>query len=354
MTQVEGVSGVKGFRLVVCWIGSGLLIFGGLVAIGNPDSWTNERVAGMLQIAAGVLIMPPILTKLRAKATWLRPIWAPVLLFFLAPPIAVLITLPLAPAGPERARLRAVAITRAKAEIASGHAYQARNRLAKFSSDHDPVVDRLLAGLKVAPSPLQPSGSTPPGTSTPSAVPTFSDPAAEYVDRIKTYWLPEANALPDIPPTDDTAIGELLTKFDGLAINIADGGKFSLTPAQAAVRTRLVEALAGKQRTLLPAMRRKYAEALRAKLFRRDIEVASSSIGNTTMQLTGGIFSLNANIEDLQQANGDVFRRLRFHRIEYRWSRYFHDGYHYDLKVPSDAAVGTWEADEFKVATAGN
>jgi hypothetical protein len=165
------------------------------------------------------------------------------------------------------------------------------------------------------------------------------DAAADYVERVETYWLPQAQALPSAAPAGGDAYGALLTELEALRSYIADGERLTLTPPQRAIHRRFVSALSAKQQQLLPGFRRNYAELLRTQLFRREIVVSVSGRRADTLRLTGPLFSLNANVEDMQTELDPVLRRLRFRRVEYRWSRYVNDGYHYDLQPVPDAAL---------------
>lgn len=175
---------------------------------------------------------------------------------------------------------------------------------------------------------------------------SVQDAASTYAGRIEAYWLPEVRALPDEPPSDGSDFGKLLTQIDGLVVNLGDGSKLLLSDRQLANWDRLAASVSAKQKVLLPAMRRRYGEMLDAKLFRRDIRV---SVVGATLQVVGAPFVRNANVEDMQTELGPVLNRLRFRRVEYRWSAYLNDGVHYDLKPPADGVIATWNGAEFAV-----
>ena len=190
---------------------------------------------------------------------------------------------------------------------------------------------------------------TPTPTPTPTVVArsareTPQDPISSYVERVRTYWLPQAEALPDVPPETDPTFGRLLTVIDELGGYIEDGSLLPLTAKQRESRSRLIAVLRKKQTKLLPGMRRRYAKDLDAKLFRDDVRV---SLQGTTLTLTGSAFVRNANVEDMQAELRPVATRLRFRRVAYRWSQILGGSLFYDLNVPSDSTVGRWTGEYF-------
>lgn len=170
-----------------------------------------------------------------------------------------------------------------------------------------------------------------------------SSPASDFAERIETYWLPEARSLPDTSPPDSD-FEALLSKIDGLVSDLESGDGLELTPTQASQRSKLMGMLSAKQVKLFPKLRRTYAKALDAKLFRHDVRVTANG---STLRLTGGMFARNANVEDMQVGLGPSVSRLRFKRVEYRWSAYLDDGSHYDLGPPGDAVVARWYGSYF-------
>lgn len=188
-----------------------------------------------------------------------------------------------------------------------------------------------------------PDTSPTPAKQVPQEVPQNAA-ASAYSERVETYWLPEVAALPDTAPANDDAIGKILTQIDGLVINIEDGDKLNLDPGQKASRQKLIRALSLKQAKLFPELRKRYAQALDAGLFRDDIRVAARG---TTLTLTGGVFARNANVQDMQTALEPILARLRFRKVDYRWSPYLSDGLFYDLKPPADSVVARWDGSQF-------
>lgn len=348
--------GWSAVRALCCWIGGGMLLLGGFILAVSPASWTNDVVAGVIGMAVSPILFPPILRRLRERLPALRPAWVPILMWIAIGPFATLAGLPFKPSPARQEQPKVEAIADANRLLAAGRLLQARARLSKFSgaAKRDPKVSAILAKIdaqdrKASSAPIP----APAATSQPATVATktalnepMQTPAENFAERLREYWIPEAEALPTTPPEGE-AYGKLLSQIDGLAQKLEDGNGLALDSAQAKDRARFISVLAAKQNVLLPAMRKRYAEALAQKLFRDDIIVSSSGPGAGTLRFTGGAFARNANVEDMQQSMQSVLQRLRFHRVEYRWSRYLHDGYDYNLKPPADAAIGYWQGESF-------
>lgn len=333
----------KGIGTFGCWFAAAILMLSGLGSLLLPMSWPNDRVAGALTFLAASLLLPPVLNRLRSRAAWMRPPWIPVLLALLIHPIALAVSRPFTPTGAARTRLRVVAVNDARQKIAAGELPAAEGRLERFSNDHDPAVDRLMAQIRTGRAKQRQPSSTP-AAPTSQLSETPQDPASTYAERVETYWLPAARALPDAPPKDDPAFGKLLTRIDEVAIDAADGSALPLSPRQRALRSKFMTALSDKQAKLLPAMRREYAKALDAKLFRDDVRVSARG---TTLTLVGAVFARNANAEHMQTELGPVVNRLWFRRIAYRWSPYLDSDLHYDLDPPGDRKVARWDGAAF-------
>ena len=172
------------------------------------------------------------------------------------------------------------------------------------------------------------------------------DPAADFADRIKTYWQPEAAALPQTAPEGEE-YGKLLTKINGLAINLGDGENLTLNTRQREMRNQFEAMLSAKQSKLFPQLRRLYGEKLRAGLFRDNVDVKVSGPASQTISLTGPTFANNANIEDMEASLASDVSELRFQHVQYHWTPSA-PGYRYDLKSPADRAIGYWEGSIFK------
>lgn len=165
------------------------------------------------------------------------------------------------------------------------------------------------------------------------------DPAAEYAERIDTYWLPQVRELPSVAPDGDEAFDTLRTQLAAIIANINEGLNLDLSGKSAAKYHELKAALADRQRVLFPSMRKRYAAALDARLFRRDIRAEAVGTRSTTLLLTGGLFSFNTNIEDTQNTLSAAAASLRFKKVSYQWSAAINERMTYTLNVPADAEI---------------
>lgn len=344
----------KLLRTAACWAAGSLMIVGGLVNCALAGGWLNEQIGGVLTSAAGLCLLPPILRRIRQKSPWARRAWVPAAWFALVVVLMPPILTPLAPSTAEQARQRTAGLAAAERLMAQGDFSSARSKLFRIQrrSDPDGRVADLLLRIKQAEKAA--AGASEQATqTTPAAVKAHggtqntgneighADPAAMYVERVQTYWLPEVGALPSAAPADIAAYNEVVTRFQGLRANLADAAKLELTPAQRAVHERFARALAAKQRSLLPGLRRRYGELLDGQLFRSDIRVAVLGARAQTIRLTGPMFIRNANIEDMQTGLASDLARARFRRVEFRWSPRLDAGVHFDLNSLGDADVTT-------------
>lgn len=92
-----------------------------------------------------------------------------------------------------------------------------------------------------------------------------------------------------------------------------------------------------KQKELLPYLRKEYGQLLARLLWREDIIVKSSGQGNTILNMTGGYFVRNKNIEESYKSIYDVAHSLRFKKVIFRWSNYASEFTYYNLFEGSDS-----------------
>lgn len=182
------------------------------------------------------------------------------------------------------------------------------------------------------------------GTAKPISKKNPGDPASAYTERVRTDWLPEARSLPTTAPEDDERFGKILDQIDGLVTDIENGAVLLLGREQKAARSELIDTLSKKQLTLLPALRKRYVQALDAKLFRDELRVSASG---STLRFVGVPFASNANVEDMQTSMIPVAMRLRFKQVEYRWNAHIGDALIYHLLPPSDGVVARWDGSQF-------
>ena len=235
------------FRNLACWLAGLVMIVGGSFKVGLHAGWLNEQIHGLLAVAGGVCVIPPVLRRLRQRWSMIRPPWVPVLIFAAVAVVAPLLLTPLAPSQQEQAGYVREALVAAEKRASAGDFLGARQLLRRFTLQSDvpaPVrraLDRIEKAEQSAVALATPRTKAPPtrvasnksGTAslTEGAIP---DPANVYVERIETYWLPQVRALPHVPPAG-SQYGRLLTQMDGLRSYVSDGEQLTLTARQKAV-----------------------------------------------------------------------------------------------------------------------
>ncbi|MEG3181821.1 hypothetical protein [Sphingomonas sp. LT1P40] len=364
MTEVvDGQASVerKAWLTVLCWIlGTAYILAGFGNLLGFPQA---SGAAGLVRIAGGIVLLPPILRRIENHFPLVRRAWAILLFAFVVLPIMLLLVGPsltftplqTAAERPGPGISSATAVSPSVTPVMpSPSKLKAAQRFGEIPADHmlRPVQDALNAGdvdlslrllsernaLDDADRPLKQRLIA--AIQKASDEQIGRDPGVEYAERIDSYWLPQVRALPSTAPESDEAFGKLRTSLAGIAADVEDNAGLKLSGEQALKRKELIDALAAKQRSLFPAMRRRYAKALDAKLFRRDIRVVTTGTGDSTLLVTGRLFSFNANIEDTQNVIREAATSLRFKKVSYRWSAHIDKRTTYDLNVPSDPAIG--------------
>ena len=345
-------SGTTG-RQLIGWIWSALLIGVGSVMAVHSTSWLNDRVAGAIYVVGGLLIVPPVLSRLRLRFAITRSSALPLAIGLGTVPLALVLAVPFEPSASEQSRLRLIAIEQAEMHLAEGDLSAAKSALYKFENlkKNDPKVRSVFNRIKLARQARQggdrktknerKSAFAP--TATPKQAP-IQDAASAYTERVETYWIPKAKGLSFDPASGEDAIGKLQTNFELLSQIVADGSNLTLDDKQAASRKKLMGLLSAKQVKIFPELRKRYAEALDAKLFRRDIRASSHG---STLSLVGDIFVFNANVQDMQTALTPAILRLRFRRTEYRWNARLGDSLIYSHSPPADAELAVLNGGNF-------
>ncbi|MBP1637321.1 MAG: hypothetical protein H6Q18_110 [Bacteroidetes bacterium] len=94
--------------------------------------------------------------------------------------------------------------------------------------------------------------------------------------------------------------------------------------------------VSSKAKTILnsvsPAYRKYFAKNLAASLWERDIYVTSSGNGNTIINITGGIFAANKNIQDFQNIIQADVNHFGFKQVRYRWYKGADEFTYYNIK----------------------
>lgn len=347
-TASQQTKAARDWHRVLLWVVSiAFFILGtGLAKTAADDKWWNEVVAGLLTMAGALMLLPPILDQARSRWPVLRPKWAAVAFAISLLFVPSLLGRPFAPGPAERDTLRLDAIHDANALLKAGRPFEAKLALRRFANEANPdhrVADLMAKIAATTKARSQQAGTSARGSAKagqkaqrPYVAP---DPAKDYVERVQTYWLPETVSLPTKAPMGGSEYGALQSKLETLRSYVADGEALRLSVEQRSVHLRFKQALAAKQTALYPSLREHYAVALRAGLFRDDVDVAAIGPRASTLRLTGGVFARNANIQDMQRSLGSAVEKMRFKTVEYRWSRYVGGGYRYQMDVKQDGDV---------------
>jgi hypothetical protein len=93
-------------------------------------------------------------------------------------------------------------------------------------------------------------------------------------------------------------------------------------------------ALQSLQQKHYPKLRKMWADEMRSKLWKNDIEV---NLRGTTIEFVGGTFAANANIATMQSEISSLLTQFRFKRVNYKWYSGADEYQYYKIESPSDA-----------------
>lgn len=68
-----------------------------------------------------------------------------------------------------------------------------------------------------------------------------------------------------------------------------------------------------------PALRKAYGKIVADKMWEHDVYSTTTGDKSSVLNLTGGLFASNKNIKEIQESLSDMFQKLRFKEIRYRW-----------------------------------
>lgn len=80
-----------------------------------------------------------------------------------------------------------------------------------------------------------------------------------------------------------------------------------------------------------PAIRKKYADISKEKLWEENIDVKLSGKENEIITFVGASFASNKNIKASEDAIHDMLKTLQFKRVNYKWYKGDNDFTYYDL-----------------------
>lgn len=135
---------------------------------------------------------------------------------------------------------------------------------------------------------------------------------------------------------DDFVISEAI--FKTYAASIAEY-KTNTDPEVIALVKDLEKKLSASQVKNYPKLRKAYFEMIKPKFWEEDIYVGLAGKGNTTLKLTGSVFVTNKNIKASQETLHEMFKMLRFKKVEYRWHKEQDEFTYYTVASENDEVI---------------
>jgi len=88
-----------------------------------------------------------------------------------------------------------------------------------------------------------------------------------------------------------------------------------------------------------PKLRKAYKDVIYDKLWLENIETKISGKGNTTLELTGGMFASNKAKQQTQETLSEILKMLRFKRVNYKFTKYDNEYTYYAVETPMDSEI---------------
>ncbi len=169
--------------------------------------------------------------------------------------------------------------------------------------------------------------------------------AARIISEVKAYedFLDNDEAtFKAIKPSDADleTIRKATSTFSALAesLNKARQNKDALSASDIAYLRGVENRLSAFQQKILPGLRLGFKKRASELLWQYNTEVSTSGAGNKTIGFYAGEFSLNANIQAVQEQLTEILTKLRFKEVRYAWHKGA-AGYAYKLDTPPDAKL---------------
>ena len=90
-----------------------------------------------------------------------------------------------------------------------------------------------------------------------------------------------------------------------------------------------------------PRLRRAYAKIAADKLWRDDIYVTVQGDSYSIINLSGGLFAANKNIQETQESLSDILRQFHFKQSRYRWYKEADEFTYYEIGSQRDNELVT-------------
>lgn len=167
---------------------------------------------------------------------------------------------------------------------------------------------------------------------------------AAYVEQLDR----EIASLPGVSASkytgDVNSITTGLILLGAWALVYEEGGKLPLMDEARAKRAQFRRLLADKQVQFLPALRDAYGPAMRRQLWEADGSARTFGAGYKTVEFVSVAFARNANIKQIHTEIQENLMMLRFTRTQYKWIKEASEFSYYDMEVPKDSDIVTWES----------
>lgn len=331
---------------VLSWIIGVLLILMGVGgALATPNA--GSVIMGLGLIAAGVVVLPPVVRRVRERASFTKPMWVPPLASFGLVFATMIVSSPMLAAAD-------AASPEGKARIAAEKAQAAKDRETEIAEIERLVTAGTVESTRSALRKLN-DGQFREDVAEGGALRPLFDRATASAETAKVrgevngYMARLNEALPKVeavftgrPEAELTIMANLETLNDAARL-LRDGEKFASDAEARPLMTKLRRAMAQKQAAAFPAMRAGYGRIKDEAMWESDMDIA---VQGRTIRFTAGMFAANRNIQTMQNAAQETLHQLRFRNSRYEWYR-GSDWQGYTMETPGDAEIGYWNGISF-------
>ena len=173
------------------------------------------------------------------------------------------------------------------------------------------------------------------------------DVLAKVPTESEVLGLRISNSISSIDKEDDvskldlssiTGINSAIAIFKIYARTVRDGNASSDKEILRLTKTLQRKAIASQIKNF-PRIRNAYYKIAKNQLWEHDIDVTIGGANNTTLKLTGGYFTANANKKETQASLHEILTSLRFKQTQYRWYKGQDEYTYYTIESSKDAML---------------
>lgn len=124
--------------------------------------------------------------------------------------------------------------------------------------------------------------------------------------------------------------------------NIIKEGENSTLEDNVKLAKELKTKVTNLQSKEFPILRKRYGKIIANKMWEHDIDIKTIGTSNTIIDFTGATFATNKNIKEFQTTLNEALTMFRFKQTRYRWYKGADEYTYYDLDVPSDKELVTF------------